>query len=262
MNNGRRSARAGHRPWLRLAYRWAAQVVDPVRLARAPSGFGNYFRDWWSYRRMEGAEALPFVESHPQIHDRTLTTSVDHHYFYANTWAMQRVVARRSPIHVDVGSHHMFVALLASIIPVVFVDFRPLRASVPSLHRVAADALNLPFAARTVPSISCLHAAEHIGLGRYGDQLDPGGTRKACKELARVLAPGGQLLLAVPVGRPRTCFNAHRVHDARVVVDYFPRLDLLDFALVDDTGTMLKGVPLEASVATEYGCGLFRFRRS
>ena len=61
----------------------------------------------------------------------------------------------------------------------------------------------------------------------------PLGTRKAAAELQRVLAPGGQLLFSLPVGRPRVEFNAHRVHDPREVASWFA-LELVEFAGVDD----------------------------
>ena len=32
-------------------------------------------------------------------------------------------------------------------------------------------------------SISCLHSIEHLGLGRYGDNLDPDGYIKGSKIL-------------------------------------------------------------------------------
>src|SRR5207253_10606962 len=68
--------------------------------------------------------------------------------------------------------------------------------------------LSLPFADRSVESLSCLHVAEHVGLGRYGDELDPEGTVKAARELQRVVAPAGRLYFALPVGRPRTEFRS------------------------------------------------------
>ena len=43
-----------------------------------------------------------------------------------------------------------------------------------------------------------MHTLEHIGLGRYGDKVDPMGDIRAMNELARVTAPGGNLLIAVP----------------------------------------------------------------
>ena len=93
------------------------------------------------------------------------------------------------------------------------MDIRPLEVDIEGLTPIAGSVLDLPFADGSLESVSCLHVAEHIGLGRYGDPLDPLGTRKAAAELQRVLAPGGQLLFSLPVGRPRVDFNAHRVHD-------------------------------------------------
>src|ERR1035437_9128085 len=68
---------------------------------------------------------------------------------------------------------------------------------------------------KVLVSVSCLHVAEHIGLGRYGDPIDPLGTNKALLELQRVLAPGGVLLFSMPVGRERVEFNAQRIWDPR-----------------------------------------------
>ena len=44
---------------------------------------------------------------------------------------------------------------------------------------------------------------EHIGLGRYGDKLDPDGWSKALASLAQLLQPQGILLLSVPIGIQR-----------------------------------------------------------
>ena len=79
-----------------------------------------------------------------------------------------------------------------------------------------------------------MHVAEHIGLGRYGDPLDPDGDLKAMGELKRVLAPGGLLLFVVPVGQPRVCFNAHRIYSYGQIVEAFAKLYLEEFALIPD----------------------------
>jgi hypothetical protein len=102
---------------------------------------------------------------------------------------------------------------------------------------------------------------EHIGLGRYGEPLDPAGSRKAAAQLVRVLAPGGRLYLSLPVGRERTCFNAHRVFDPRTVVEMFAPLALEAFALVDDEGRFHQPSALEAANGLDYGCGMFELAR-
>jgi hypothetical protein len=103
--------------------------------------------------------------------------------------------------------------------------------------------------------------AEHIGLGRYGDPLDPLGTFKACKELQRVLASGGNLYFALPVGKPRVCFNAHRIHSPDQILEYFAELKLVEFSFVNDEGHFLQNVEPDIARDAKYGCGLFQFTK-
>ena len=60
--------------------------------------------------------------------------------------------------------------------------------SLPELNFKKGNILNLPFSDYSINSLSSICVIEHIGLGRYGDQLDQFGTEKAVKELVRVLA--------------------------------------------------------------------------
>ena len=158
----------------------------------------------------------------------------------------------------DVGSRVDLVGFLTAVTSVVFVDIRPLEVDIEDLEPVAGSVLDMPFEDGSLESVSCLHVAEHIGLGRYGDPLDPLGTRKAAAELARVLAPGGQLLFSLPVGRPRVEFNAHRVHDPREVRSWFDGLELVEFAGVDDAQVFRRHRSLDELAGSTYACGMFQ----
>jgi predicted SAM-dependent methyltransferase len=153
------------------------------------------------------------------------------------------------------------VGFLSAITAVTFVDIRPLDVDIERLTPIAGSIVNMPFDDRSLRSLSCLHVAEHIGLGRYGDPLDPEGTRNAATELQRVLAPGGQLLFSLPVGRPRTCFNAHRIHGPREVVQMFPELEIVEFAGVDDDDRFRRHRELDELADQRYACGMFHFVR-
>ena len=154
-----------------------------------------------------------------------------------------------------------FVIGLAAFVPTTFIDVRPIAAEIPNLHPRAGSVTELPYDDGSVHSLSCLHVAEHIGLGRYGDPLDPAGTRRAAAELARVLAPGGRLWFSLPVGEPRTNFNAHRVHDPREVPAMFDGLTLDAFAGVGDDRRFHTDVEPADFVGASWACGLYRFRR-
>ncbi|MCE5247421.1 MAG: DUF268 domain-containing protein [Candidatus Polarisedimenticolia bacterium] len=199
----------------------------------------------------------------PCLADRTATTGFDRHYVYHTAWAARVLAATRPGRHVDIGSSLYFAALASAFVPMEFYDVRPAELELDGLRCGAADLQRLPFADRSIESLSCMHVLEHVGLGRYGDSLDPDGDSRAAEELGRVLAANGQLLLVVPVGRPRVRFNAHRIYSLGQVSGMFPCLQLKEFALVPDDprdGGLLRGAEAAAE-RQDYGCGCFRFVR-
>ncbi|MGH8697185.1 MAG: DUF268 domain-containing protein, partial [Burkholderiales bacterium] len=177
--------------------------------------------------------------------------------FYQGAWLARELAAARPSRHVDVGSSVLMVSTVSALVPTVFVDYRPLQVELPGLECVAGDACRLPFSDAAVASLSCLHVIEHIGLGRYGDPIDPEGSAKAAVELTRVLAPGGRLYLSAPVGRARVCFNAHRVFDPQALPRMFPGLRRASFSFVDDAGTFHRDGEPAAAAGNDYGCGMY-----
>ncbi|MBI3704986.1 MAG: DUF268 domain-containing protein, partial [Rhizobiales bacterium] len=137
----------------------------------------------------------------PCLMDRVSHTPFDPHYYYQAAWLAHNLANAKPPRHVDVGSDNRMLGILSAYVPLVFVDYRPLRVRHAGIAPVAGDIKRLPFADGSIASLSCLHVIEHIGLGRYGDPIDPSGSIAGLHELERVLAPGGRLYLSTPVGR-------------------------------------------------------------
>jgi len=246
---------------LRWIKNWMAPVADPLYSLRGLQNYRWYFTDWWRYARMPLAEPIHWIDTYPQLHDRTSTTSIDAHYFYTNGWAMRRIVATAPRYHVDVASQTMFANLLGAVTPVIFVDYRPLVAQSTGLQSLGASLFALPFPDRSIHSLSCLHVLDNVGLGRYGDPLDPQGTSNAVTEMVRVLATGGNLFLSTPVGRPRLCFNAHRIHAAAAIREMASELELVEFSGVTDAGQYVERVDLNFFKESDYACGFFWLQR-
>jgi hypothetical protein len=143
----------------------------------------------------------------------------------------------------------------------VYWDIRAPGFQLPDFEFREGSILDLPLPNRSQSSISCLHVAEHIGLGRYGDPIDPQGTHKALLELQRVLAPGGTLLFSMPVGRERVEFNAQRIWSPMRVPGVLNELDLTEFSAVNDRGEFLQFVDPKQMNNAKYACGLYRFIR-
>lgn len=204
-------------------------------------------------------------DKYPCLDDATVSTGFDRHYIYHPAWAARVLAGTRPKYHVDIASTLHFCSIISAFVPVKFFDFRPAPLTLSGLDSKAANVTNLGWPADSVDSLSCMHVLEHIGLGRYGDPIDPDGDLKAIRELIRVLKPGGDLLVVVPVGHPRICFNAHRIYDSKEFAEYFYGLDLMEFSLIPD-GEALDGLlvnpSFEFAAAQSYGCGCFWFKKS
>lgn len=261
MKNVRRSDNKFEGLYL-LMYRWAIPVVNPLRLVKAIPRYVDFFKDWAKYSKLKGSEPIKLINTYPCIHEKNETTSFDHHYFYQDIWAFKRIYQSKPNHHVDVGSAIDFVGFLTAITKVTFIDIRPLLATLDNFDSKKGSILSLPFEDNSLLSLSCLHVAEHIGLGRYGDPIDSLGTKKACKELSRVLAPKGNLYFSVPVGKPRLCFNAHRIHSPKQIFSYFSDLELVELSGIDDEGRFIRNIDFSILESANYGCGLFWFKKA
>jgi len=241
--------------------RWGKPLIR-TEIISALAKYPRYLADIFRYSRMEGAEHLILRNTYPCLFDRTAKTSIEGHYFYQHIWAMEKILARRPSLHVDIGSNVDFVGLLSTITKVHFVDIRPMQVNnLPNLEIKYGSILDLPYEDDSLESISCLHVAEHIGLGRYGDPLDPRGTEKAAVELTRCLAVGGYLYFSVPVGRPRLCFNAHRIHSPSLILEYFADLELVEFFGTDDHNNFLRNTDIKPFETADYACGMYLFTK-
>lgn len=255
---------SAHHPALVKAFRFVAPIIDPRKTWRGLREYPRFFLEVFRYRRMmKAAQRKERWELYPSLHERTSTSSFDAHYCYMGFWATQRLAERPGDDHIDVASQISWVMNVAATRRVRFVDIRPFETYLPTLTVEAGTVLALPFADKSLSSVSCLHVVEHVGLGRYGDPMDPLGSEKAIIELARVLAPGGRLLFAVPVGRERVCFNAHRMLAPKTVIDLFAAegLRLSSFAGVSDDREYRDGIAPEIFANADFALGLFEFVR-
>jgi len=244
-----------------LNHRWVAPIFSVSRFWRSLSLMRRYLSDWSTYEKLPGSEPVRFLDSYPCLYDRTPNNPIDPHYFYQSIWAFKLIKHSATTTHVDVGSLASFVGLLTAITEVTFVDIRPLVVDLENFKSIPGNILALPFDENSVRSLSCLHVAEHIGLGRYGDSLDALGTKKAARELVRVLAPRGNLFFSLPIGNPRVCFNAHRVHSPEQILSYFDDLKLVQFAAITDSGMYSEDILPTNLASQNYACGLFWFTK-
>ncbi|MFM7183041.1 MAG: DUF268 domain-containing protein [Verrucomicrobiales bacterium] len=193
------------------------------------------------------------------------------HYFHQDLLVARRIHEANPRRHVDVGSRvDGFVAHVAAFREIEVLDIRS-NPEVPHpilFHRLDLMAPLPESWKSSCDSLSCLHALEHFGLGRYGDPIDPIGHEKAFANLTDMLEPGGILYLSVPIGPQRVEFNAHRVFASSTILRLLEeKFSIEGFHYVDDHGNLhpdadWRSPEAETSFGCQWGCGIFLARKT
>jgi hypothetical protein len=186
------------------------------------------------------------------------------HYFHQDLLVATLINQAAPRRHIDIGSRiDGFVAHVAAFRAIEVIDIRPLAIDHERITFLQMDLLRPTEPVEAMAdSISCLHALEHFGLGRYGDAIDPRGHLKAFETLCAMLEPRGVLYISVPIGRAEVCFNAHRVFGARDILGWGQdRLVLERFDYVDDAGALHVEADVSRVPDLDYGCGIYTLRK-
>ncbi|MCS7204724.1 MAG: DUF268 domain-containing protein [Leptospiraceae bacterium] len=209
-----------------------------------------YLQDLQTFLKLHPSEEKIIL--YPELNEKLDYTPVDPVFFYQDTWFAYHIFRIKPSHHYDVGSSLMTMGIISQNIPVTFIDIRPPRGvSLPNFYFLKGSIVNLPFPDEYVETISSLCVIEHVGLGRYGDDLDPQGSEKAIQELIRVIKKKGYLFLSTLVGREnRIYFNAFRTFARAYLLELFQNTEIIeekyiyDFYLLDEYDPQKEGVGL------------------
>jgi hypothetical protein len=211
------------------AYKYLQAIqIDPLLIVRSMSLFVRYLSDKKRFGKATIYNDWP-LQVYPILIDRLQQSADLGEYFYQDLFVAKRVIQENPNRHIDVGSRiDCFIAHLACNRPVEVFDIRPLKANIENIRFTQSDITQESKEQTEIADcVSCLHTLEHIGLGRYGDQIDPDGWRKGLASLYNLVKTGGHLWLSVPIGRQRVEFNAHRVFAPKTILVEAEKLGLI-----------------------------------
>lgn len=136
--------------------------------------------------------------------------------------------------HYDIGSAiGGFIAHLLSFRKNVFLcDSRPMDRKIPGITYLQGDMISLErIQDDSVMSLSSMDVAQKMGLGQYGETIEPDAWRRMLRNFSRVMRKGGMLYLSVPVGETDTIyFNRGRQFQIQTIIEALPDFQLLEFA--------------------------------
>jgi hypothetical protein len=186
------------------------------------------------------------------------------HYFHQDLFVANQIFKVGPQTHRDFGSRiDGFVAHVASFRKIYVADVRPLKSDThENIEFIRQDLLEV-HEFEITDSLSCLHTLEHIGLGRYGDRIDPDGHIKALSNLLAMLKIEGRLYLSFPIGRHNSVdFNKERIFKANWITSYLGDSYIIErFEFVDDHGDLHLEQKLDSALSLNYGCGIYTILR-
>lgn len=238
--------------------------IDLRKLFASLRGIPRYLREYFHYR-LHYAGQLEFVPCLHDWYEEGGTTKSE--YFWQDLLVARKIFTANPQVHVDIGSRvDGFVAHVASFREIEVFDVRPITAQIPGVIFKQADLMNsLEGMAGYCDSLSCLHALEHFGLGRYGDPIDPSEFVRGFVNMAKLVKVKGVFYLSVPIGVDRVEFNANRVFDPRVIVALANNnsLQLTEFVVIQQGGKVtdisLNELRLDDLAMQRYALGIFTF---
>lgn len=197
--------------------------IDPRRFLHSMRGIPRFLHDLRLFRKGYSGKLTLMPCLHDWYEEGGATKS---EYFWQDLLVARWIYEAKPEKHVDVGSRvDGFVAHVASFREIEVFDVRPISAQILGVVFKQANLMQpVEMASATrggegyCDSLSCLHALEHFGLGRYGDPINPNGWKLGLANMAALLKPGGQFYLSIPIGQERVEFNAHRVFDPRTLI--------------------------------------------
>lgn len=238
--------------------------IDPRKLFYSVKGLPRFFRSMYQFK-LTYKGPLEIVPCLYDWYEEGGATKSE--YFWQDLVVARMIYSKNPKKHVDIGSRvDGFVAHLASFREVEVFDIRYISSKIPGVIFKQADLMNpATELINYCDSLSCLHALEHFGLGRYGDPIDPKGYESGINNMADILCPGGIFYLSVPVGVERVEFNANRVFDPNTIVTVAKSagLRLEKFSLFTSDGGLVEVDATFEKLSTiarkRYGLGIFVF---
>ncbi|MBX2886102.1 MAG: DUF268 domain-containing protein [Granulosicoccus sp.] len=200
--------------------------------------------------------------------DYTDTAGAARGHYYHQDLLVANLIHTASPRrHIDIGSRiDGFVAHVAAFREIEVFDIRKLDESRHTNIKFVQKDLMDPNDAALSDSVSCLHAIEHFGLGRYGDPIDPSGHLRGVENISKMVEPGGTLYISFPIGLADAVhFNAHRVFHPASILGWQGIQDVMAlqrFDWVDAAGQINLDAAIDDAVgAVKYGCGIYTFKK-
>jgi len=242
--------------------------LDPIKFVRAILNISFYLKSYFKFKKNYSG----LLKFYPCLHDNNKEAGkIDNEYFWQDLIVAKWIFEASPEKHVDIGSRlDGFVAHVASFREIEVFDIRPINKKIPGMIFHQADLMSdkdnsILDKINYCDSLSCLHALEHFGLGRYGDPINPIGYRLGIENISKLIKTNGIFYLSTPIGIERVEFNANWVFDPRNIIQiaHNNKLKLVEFGIYNNKNSFqeieISESKLKYFAEQKYNLGIFKF---
>ena len=245
--------------------------IDFIKIYANIIGIPRFYRNYREYKKQTFDNNLfPVKKIIPILTEWNESAgNVNSHYFIQDLFVAQLIHNANPLRHIDIGSRiDGFVSNIASFREIEILDIRELNTSIDNIKFTKADLMKVPSDLKnSCDSISSLHALEHFGLGRYGDDIDHMGFLKGLDSIYQILKTEGIFYFSVPIGQQRVEFNAHRIFSVNYLIKILKHnFQIVSFSYINDKGDFFKfcdlsDIEIKNNFNCTYGCGIFVLKK-
>ena len=225
--------------------------------------FPRYLKDYFKFKKKGGKVRNIYISLEDFNNE---ASEFKNQFFHSDLIVSQKIFNQNPKNHLDIGSRiDGLVSHIASYRSLDFADIRNVKIYPHkniNTQQIDIGNENLKIT-KKYSSISSIGVLGHVGLGRYGDKIDPDGHLKAFKNISNLADKSAIFYLMVPVGKEGVEFNSHRVFKAIDIIEIFKNLnfDLMEFSFVDDNGELKFKSSIKETEKLNFGGGIFIFKK-
>jgi len=213
--------------------------INPIKTFRFIRAIPQLVRDFITFRKqlkssLRGSQKAIRLTVSPFAHDKHSESGTQQSiYFLQDISCSQYCMSKPYEKHIDIGSRvDGFVSQIAASRSIEVLDIRPSSSMINNINFIQGDITDTnDDLLGNYDLATSLHALEHVGLGRYGDSINPNGLEISLRNIRALTKVGGETLISLPVSSSQYDiieFNAQRI------MSYISILDSLCEAFEDD----------------------------
>jgi SAM-dependent methyltransferase len=214
---------------------------EPVLFSQLSKEIIEQFEDGWNENNYKKPgwviDEIPFFDITPR--NAYTHNAYDSNKTFGILGKMSKSLSGPNTLGCDIGCVDMtYASIMISYGIEKVIIFEPKLLNdtkQPQIELMTMDITREEYTGPKFDLMCCISTIEHIGLGRYGDPIDPIGDIKMMKAIYNMLKSDGRAILSFPYNKNPESVGIIRWNGCRIYNQFRKDLLFKDFNVVEET---------------------------